>query len=136
MPGDQSAAADRHEHRASGSGLCRSISTATVPCPAITSGSSKGWMNIEAAVRGEPLAVLLRLRVAIAGQHDFRAERLDRVDLDLRRRPRHDDDGAQAEALGREGDALRVIAGAGGDDAARALRRPTAGRSGCRRRGS
>ena len=77
----------------------------------------------QAAVRGEPLAVLLRLRVAIAGQHDLRAERLDRVDLDLRGRPRHDDDGAQAEALRREGDALRVIAGAGGDDAARAILR-------------
>ena len=44
--GDQSAAADRHEDRRRGLGLCRSISTAIVPCPAITSGSSNGWMNM------------------------------------------------------------------------------------------
>ena len=90
----------------------------------------------EARLRRQPLGVLLRLRVAIAGQHDFRAERLDRIDLDLRRRPRHDDDGAHAEPLRGEGDALRVIAGAGGDDAARAFLRRSAARSGCRRRGS
>jgi hypothetical protein len=66
--------------------------------------------------------VRLRLGIVVAAQHDFSAERFHRVDLDLRRRPRHDDDRADAEPACREGDALRVIAGAGGNDAASALR--------------
>ena len=47
--------------------------------------------------------------------------RAHRLDLDLRRGLRHDDERADAEVAGRERHALRVVAGAGRDDAARPL---------------
>ena len=67
------------------------------------------------------VAVRLGLVVAVAGQHHLSAHRPHRIHLDPRRRLRHDDDRAQTELLRRERHALRVIAGAGGDDAARPL---------------
>ena len=76
----------------------------------------------ESPLGAELLGVPLCLRIPIAGQHDFRTEGLDRFDLDLRRRPRHDDDRAEAQTSGGERDALSVIAGARRDDSARALR--------------
>ena len=66
----------------------------------------------EAGLGDEPVAVGLRLRVAVAGQHDLGAHRPHRLDLDLGRRLRHDDDRPQAEVAGRVRDALRVVAGA------------------------
>ena len=54
----------------------------------------------------------LRLRVAVAEQHDFRPELAHRLDLDFRRRLRHDDDRADAEARAAKRHTLRVIAGA------------------------
>ncbi len=67
------------------------------------------------------VAVRLGLIVVVAGQHHFGAHRLHRIHLDARRRLRHDDDRAQPQLLRGVGDALRVIPGARGDDAARAL---------------
>jgi hypothetical protein len=49
-------------------------------------------------------------------QHDLAAQRLDRVDLELRRGDRHHDHGARAE-LARHGDALGMVAGRGADHA-------------------
>ena len=59
--------------------------------------------------------------VAVAVQHDLRAARLDRGDLDVRRGHRHDDRRRAAELLRGERHALRVVAGGGRDHAARAL---------------
>ena len=69
----------------------------------------------------EGVAVRLRIGVAVAHEHDLGAQVADRVDLDLRRRLRHHDHRTQSELARRVGDALRMIAGARGDDAARAL---------------
>ena len=87
----------------------------------MTSGSSNGWMKVRPRLGDELVAVRLRVGVAVAGEHDLGAERPHRVHLDLGRRLRHHDDRPQPELAGREGDALRVVAGARGDDAARAL---------------
>jgi hypothetical protein len=70
---------------------------------------------------GELVAVALGFGVVVAAQHDCGAELGDGLDLDRRRRLRHHDQRVQAEMPGREGDPLRVVAGAGGDDAAGAL---------------
>ena len=75
----------------------------------------------EAGLARQTLRVLLRLGIAVAHQHDLGTERLDRVNLDLRRRPRHDDDGANAQAARGKGDALCVIPCARGDHAAAPL---------------
>ena len=75
----------------------------------------------EARFGDERVAVGLRVGIAVAVQLDLGAHAAHRVDLDLRRGLRHHDDGAQPELARGERDALRVIAGAGGDDAAGAL---------------
>ena len=56
--------------------------------------------------------------VAGAVEDDLGAEATRGGDFDLRRGQRHDDLGANAKRGGVEGDALGVVAGAGGDDAA------------------
>ena len=63
----------------------------------------------------------IRVRIAFAEQHDIGAARLHRIDLHLGRRHRHHDHGPAAEALRRQRDALRVIAGRRRDHAAREL---------------
>ena len=66
-----------------------------------------------------------RVRVGVvegvAVQDRARAEGAHGVDLDRRRRRRHDDHGVDAERAAGHRHALGVIAGRGGDDAARAL---------------
>jgi len=64
------------------------------------------------------LAWLIGVVVGLAVQHHFGAARRHRVDLDLRRGHRHDDDGAAAELLRGQRHALRMVAGAGRDHAA------------------
>ena len=54
-------------------GLWRRISSPIVPCPAMTSGSSNGWMNVSPVSRHERVAVRLRVGVAVAGEHDLGA---------------------------------------------------------------
>ncbi len=61
------------------------------------------------------------LVVACAVQNYICAEGPGARHLDLRRGQRHDDLCADAERRGVEGDALRMVAGAGGDDSALAL---------------
>ena len=63
----------------------------------------------------------IRVAVRIAEQHRFRAPRLDGGDLDVRRGHRHHDRRRAIELLRGERDTLRVVAGRGRDDAARAL---------------
>ena len=54
-------------------------------------------------------------------EHDVGAVAAGRVQLRQRHAERHEDRGRDAELLRRERDALRVVAGGCGDDAARAL---------------
>jgi hypothetical protein len=68
------------------------------------------------------VTVQLRFGIVITPQNNFRIHRLHRVDLDLRRRARHNDDGPETELLRGQGDSLRMIAGACRDHAASALR--------------
>ena len=56
----------------------------------------------------------------LAVEDDLGAMALGLADLDGRRRGRHDDRGGDAEPAGVIGDRLAVIAGRGGDHAARA----------------
>ena len=78
-------------------------------------------MNVSPCLDDEHVAVRLRVGVAVAGQHDLGAHGSHRIHFDPRRRLRHDDDRAEPELARREGDALRMIAGARRDDAAGAL---------------
>ena len=71
--------------------------------------------------RGHLERAALRVCVVIAVEHDLGTQITHRLDLDLRGRPRHHDEGAQGEPPRRERDALRVVAGARGDYAVRAL---------------
>jgi hypothetical protein len=82
----------------------------------------EGMDEPQAARQDDLIAVRLGIGIRVAAQHDFRAHLADRVDLDLRRRLRHHDEGAQAQVARREGHALRVVARAGRNDAPRALR--------------
>ena len=72
--------------------------------------------------RRELVAARFRVGVAVPREHDLRPHLADRVHLDLGRRLRHHDQRAQPEVTRGKRDALCVVAGAGGDDAARALR--------------
>src|SRR5262249_1710272 len=69
----------------------------------------------------ERVAVRLRIAVGIACEHDLGTHVAHRIDLDLRRCLRHHDHGTKSELTGGERDALRMVAGARGDDAAAAL---------------
>ena len=133
--GDQPAAADRHEH---GVQLAALAMTHDLVADGALAGDDQriveGMDEGEAGLGDEPIAVRLRVRVAVAGEHHLGAARPHRLHLDRRRRLRHDDDGAQAELLRRIGDALGVVAGARGDHAARALVGGQVARCGCRRR--
>ena len=78
----------------------------------------EGAAFFDAAAQG----LVAGLVVAGAVQDDFCAIAAGGGDLDQRRGQGHDDLGADAERGGVEGDALGVVAGAGRDDAALALR--------------
>ena len=79
-------------------GAWRRISTAIVPWPAMTSGSSKGWTK-HALLGGADLAgVRVGVVVGVAVQHDSAAEGAHGVDLDRRRGRRHDDHRAMPSA--------------------------------------
>ena len=73
----------------------------------------------EAALGAKRLGMAGGLVEGVADDHGFAAARPHARDLDAGRRARHDDDRRDAEPLAREGDALRVVAGRGRDDAAR-----------------
>ena len=65
------------------------------------------------------MAPHLRIRVAVAEQHDLGPEIAYRIHLDLRSRLRHDDDRADLEMACGIRHSLGVVAGARGDDTAR-----------------
>ena len=68
-------------HRQSISGCCASISSAIVPCPAITSASSYGCTIVNERVRGQSRRLGLRVVERVARQHDLRAEAARAFDL-------------------------------------------------------
>ena len=75
----------------------------------------------EAVLLLEPRALALRLVKVVAEQDDRRAEPLDVGPLDRRRVERHDDRAGDAELVPGQRDALGVVAGRTGDDAAPTL---------------
>ena len=104
------------------SGTSSSISSAIVPCPAITADVVIGMDPGEAALARQRLArCACASAMRLAFEHDLGAVRLRRLDLHERRRHRHDDGGGDAEPRRVVGDRLGVVAGRHGDDAARAL---------------
>ena len=131
---DEPAAAHRHEHRRD---AVLRVPQNLVADRALSRDDER---IVEGMDEGHPVlgdqrvAVRLRVAVAVADEHDLGAHVAHRVDLDLRRRLRHDDDRAQPELARGVGDALRVVAGAGRDDAARALLGGEMRDAGCTRR--
>ena len=92
-----------------------------VPWPAITSGSSNGWIERQVPLAHDPERVLVGVVEVVAVQHDFAAELAHRLDLDLRASSAASRSTAgMPRRCARERDALRVIAGRGADHAARA----------------
>ena len=99
-------------------GCCRRISMPIVPWPAITSGSSNGWMNVSWRSRAMRQRVIVSLVVLVAVQDHLAAEVDHRLHLDARRGLRHHDRRRDAAPPGGERDALRMVAGRGADHAA------------------
>ena len=75
----------------------------------------------KSALRARPLGVALRVGVMVTDELDLGSMTAYRRHLDFRRGPRHDDERANPEPGSRQGDALRVVAGARGDHTAAAL---------------
>ena len=76
------------------------------------------WMDVDIALlRLQFERALVGVVEGVAREHDFSAVGARRLDLEERRRGGHTDDGFDAESLGGERDALRVVAGGRGDDA-------------------
>ena len=71
--------------------------------------------------RGDGARLVLGIGQRMTGDAQLTAEKLDIVGLDPWRVRRHDDHRRHLEQPAGEGDALAVIAGGGGDDAALAL---------------
>ncbi len=121
-PGDQAAAADRHEDRGDVAEAMPQDLIADRPLARDDEVVVERRHERHAGRLRQLVAVRLRVLVGVAGQDDVGAEVADRLDLDLRRRLRHDDERAQAEVSGGERHALRVVAGARGNHAGGPLR--------------
>ena len=93
----------------------------TVPCPATTNGSSKGCDEHLVFARGDVAGPRRRLIEAGALEQHLRAEIKRVFDLGEGGRFRHHDGRRNAQPPGVIGDALGVIAGAHGGNAALAL---------------
>ena len=91
-----------------------------VPWPVATTGSLKGDKGVALGL-GQVHGVFAGLVIDVAVKNDLGTVVLGALDLDERRGGGHDHYGFRARARGGEGDALGVVAGAGGDDAAREL---------------
>ena len=119
--GNEAAAAHRHEHRGEPLLAVAQDLGADGPLPRDHERVVEGMDERHAGFGDQRVAVRLRVAVGVARQHDLGAHAAHRVHLDPRRRLRHDDDRAQTELARGKRHALRVVAGARGDDAAGAL---------------
>ena len=120
--GNEPAAADRHEHRVD---RVRGLTQDFHSDRALARDHVRIFVGVdeaEPACLSQALRLDVRFVVGIAVQVHFRSAGLDRVDLDLGGRGRHDDHRRAAELLGGKGHALSVIAGRRGDDSARERR--------------
>ena len=124
--GGESTPADRDEH-----GMDRPVVHRVVLAQDLHRDRALPGDHVRVVERVHEGEVLLRLHfecmrvgigIRVAEQDHVGAARPHRLDLDLRRGHRHDDDGAAAELLRRQRHALRVIAGRCRDDAALQLR--------------
>ena len=115
--GDQAAAAHRDEDGVERPGMLAQDLHADRALPGDHFRVVVGMNEGKAAAALEAHRLRKRLGVRIAVQHDLRAARQHRVDLDARRGHGHHDHRPAAEALRGEGDPLRVIAGARRDHA-------------------
>ncbi len=117
--GDQAPSAHRHEDRVDRSRMLAQDLQADGALPRdherIVVRMHEGGL----APACERARVQVGLVIAVAVQHHRGSARRHRRHLDARRGERHDDSGARVEALRGKGDALRVVAGAGADHAAR-----------------
>ncbi len=121
-PGDEAAAAERHDHGVEIGAGTRELK-ADRPLPGDHLFIIVRMNEGEALVVRQLVRGLGRLGQARALKHDMGAEALGLLHLHERRRFRHHDRRRDAEALRVIGDALRMIARRHRDDAARALRR-------------
>ena len=103
------------------SGMSSTISSPIVPWPATISGSSYAGMGTRLRSCASRCASVARGIVRVAVKHDVGAVRARRLDFRERRRPRHYDRRPHAVRARGDRDALRVVAGARRDDAARTL---------------
>ncbi len=120
-PGDQPAAADGHEDRRHVAELVPKNLVTDRALPGDDQWIVEGMHERQSRFGRQLVAARLGVSVAVACQDYFGAQIPYRLDFDLGRRLRHDDERAQAEMPGRVGHALRVIACTGGNDAARTL---------------
>ncbi len=82
-----------------------------MPCPAITSSLSNGWMNVSPSSRGDTVGAFARASArSDAVQHDARAELAAVRHLDERGEARHHDGHRNAEQAPVIRDALGVVA--------------------------
>ena len=117
-PGGQTAAAHRDEHGVDGlRGLVEDL-----PPDGALSGDHievvERMNETKAVVFGPLPGQLLGVVVVLAVQHDFASERLDRLDLDLRGRQRHDHIGRDTAPGRRHRHPLGVVSSRTADDTA------------------
>ncbi len=108
-------------------GTCSRISRPQVPWPATMSRWSKGWISTAPVSSANAGASSSASSTVCAVEADLGAVAAGGLLLGDRRALGHEHGGVDAEHLRGERDALRVVAGAGGDDAVGPLLRRRAG---------
>ena len=99
-------------------GQSAAISRPTVPCPAMTSRSSNGGMSTYPCLATSSSVAATRAASVGLHGHQLGAVALDRLGLDLRRRPRHHHDRAHAEQGRGVGHRVTVVPAGMSDDPA------------------
>ena len=126
-PGDQPAAADRHDDRADLVRICSTISHPIVPWPAMTCGWSNGCTNTAPVLSRMFDRRLERLAEVLPDEMNLGSVALGGLDLGERRRLRHEDGRGDLGERRGESDALSVVAGRGRHDSGARARPGRAG---------